>query len=126
MNYLDELKKLNLPLGEYAVFGSGVLAIRGLRENRDLDIIVSDKLWNELIRKHSVSQRGAIEIGNIEIWNEKGVKPLCDITGFIVRADIIGGIPYVCLEDLRDWKIKKGREKDLEDVRLIDDFLNQH
>jgi len=36
---LEELKKLNIPADSYAVFGSGPLAIRGIREARDIELI---------------------------------------------------------------------------------------
>lgn len=38
---LKELKKLNLPEDQYIIWGSGVLAIRGIRDASDIDIIVS-------------------------------------------------------------------------------------
>ena len=126
MKYLKELRKLNLIIGKYAVFGSGTLAIKGLRDNRDLDLIVKDDLWDELIKKYQVNSVGAIKIGNIEIWKEVGVGPQCDLTGFIFRAEMIEGLPYVNLTDLMGWKKLKGREKDIQDVKLIEDFLNQH
>ncbi len=44
MKYLDELKRLDLPLDKYAIFGSRVLAVKGIRENRDLDILVKTGL----------------------------------------------------------------------------------
>ena len=40
MRYLDEVKRLNLPKDKFAIFGSGPIAIRGLREARDIDLIV--------------------------------------------------------------------------------------
>ena len=40
----EEFRGLNLPLGEYVVVSSGVLAIRGIREAGDIDAIVSEKL----------------------------------------------------------------------------------
>ncbi len=46
---LTELKTLNLPLGHFAIFGSAPLAIRGLRDSHDLDIIVSDELYEDLM-----------------------------------------------------------------------------
>ena len=44
MNYLDELKQFNLTEGKYVIFGSGPLAIRGLWENHDIDILVTEDL----------------------------------------------------------------------------------
>jgi hypothetical protein len=49
---LEELKKLNFPKDKYAVFGSGPLAIRNIRETFDLDVIVKQDLFNELWDKY--------------------------------------------------------------------------
>lgn len=38
--FLDELKALNLPAGQYAIFGSRPLAVRNLRDANDIDLIV--------------------------------------------------------------------------------------
>lgn len=67
----DELKKLNISMGEYAVFGSGPLWIRGIRESNDEDI------------------------------------------------------PFVSLEAVIQWKKRMGREKDMRDLALIDEYLKK-
>ncbi|MEK6816274.1 MAG: hypothetical protein AABY09_01560 [Nanoarchaeota archaeon] len=54
MNHLKELKNLKLPKDKFAVFGSGSMAIRGLRENKDIDIIVKEGLWKKLSVKYEV------------------------------------------------------------------------
>lgn len=44
----ENFRKLNLPLGKYAIFGSGPMAIRGLRKSADIDLVVADsflKSW---------------------------------------------------------------------------------
>jgi len=55
---LQELKKLNLPNDQYAIYGSGPLAIRGLKEIHDLDVIVTDELYQELAKKYSEKEKG--------------------------------------------------------------------
>lgn len=49
---LAELKKLNLPKDKYAIFGSGPLAINGIRDSDDIDIIVKSEVWDELAKKY--------------------------------------------------------------------------
>jgi len=44
MKYLNELKELNLPKESFAVFGSGPMAVRDMREINDLDLIVKSDL----------------------------------------------------------------------------------
>jgi len=48
---LKELRKLNLPEGEFAVFGSGPMAIRGIRPAGDLDLIVTPAVWDFLLKR---------------------------------------------------------------------------
>ena len=45
MKFLDELKQLNLPQGKFAIFGSGPLGARNLKECRDLDVIATEDIF---------------------------------------------------------------------------------
>ncbi len=125
MKYLDELKTLNLPKDKFAVFGSGPLAIRNLRENRDVDIIAKPELWNELIEKYSADNKNAksIQIEHIEIWKEW--KPFSEeeLNCFIDIADIIEGFRFVKLENVVKWKSYRNQNKDKIDIELINNFL---
>lgn len=124
MKYLDELEKLNLSRGKFAIFGSGPLGIRGIRESNDLDIIVKNDLWQELIKKYEPKKQEnpVIKVGNIEIYNSW--KPwFDDVDVLIDEADIIKGFRFVKLERVLEWKIKFNREKDKRDVVLIKDWL---
>ncbi len=124
MKYLDELNRLNLPIDKYAIFGSGVLAIRGIRENKDLDIIVKWELWDELIFKYEVKD-DEIEIGNLHIVRNL-FPDVGHVDSLIYESEVINGIHYVKLEKLLQWKKIKRRDKDLEDIKLIENYLNQH
>ena len=55
IKYTDELKKLNLPIGTYAIFSSGPLAVRNLRENNDLDIIVTKLFFEDAVDRRRIS-----------------------------------------------------------------------
>ena len=46
-----------------------------------------------------------------------------DINQFISNAEIIDDLPFVRLERVLEWKRKFGREEDLKDVKVIEDFL---
>lgn len=41
-------------------------------------------------------------------------------------ADIIDGIAFLSLRNLRMFKLSSGREKDLKDVTLIDSYLKDN
>lgn len=54
LEMFDALRGLNLPLGHYAVTGSGPLGIRDLRLMGDIDVIVDDEPWSSLASDHEV------------------------------------------------------------------------
>lgn len=120
MKYLQELRKFNFPKEEFAVFGSGPLAIRNIRENEDIDIIVKKDLWEEIAKNHKINDKSSISIENIEIWNKWED---FDIDELIDNSDIIEGLRFVKLEEVLKWKRKMGREKDIKDINLIERFM---
>jgi hypothetical protein len=121
--FLEELKKLGFPPEKFAIFGSGPMAVRGLRDVNDIDIIVKDDIWAVLLKDHTPAEKnGEIKIGNISIFNQ--LKPwFDDINPLIDTADVIDGIKYVRLEYLIKWKKIMNREKDQKDIKLIEEYL---
>ena len=118
---LTELKELNLPTSEYAVFGSGPLAIQGIRNSEDIDIIVKPKLWNNLSKKYPKEKEELIRIGNVEVY--KNWFPwIADVNKLIEDADIFKGIRFVKLKYVLAWKKEFGREKDKKDILLINQY----
>ena len=122
---LNEFKKLDLPDSEYAIYGSGPLGVRGIREVNDLDIIVTDSLYQNLKEKYSQEPRKErIKIGEIEIYPLWAWGPKFDgLETTIKRAEVIQGFRFVRLKDLLKWKEKMGRPKDFEDIELIKNYL---
>lgn len=125
---LEQLRKLNLPQDQYAVYGSGPLAIRKIREAKDLDIIVTDDLYQKLKEKYPRTNRyKGIIIGEIEIYPVWAWEPeIHGLEGCIKRAEMIDGIKYINLEDLIQCKRMMGGEKHLNDIRLIKNYLRQY
>lgn len=122
MNHIDSLKKLNLPKDKFAIFGSGPLAVREIRDTRDLDIIVKPELWNDLAKKYTLKKHNLIVIGNIEIYRD-WLPWFDDANMLIDDADIIGGFRFVKLKYLLEWKKAMNREKDRNDIKLIEQYL---
>ncbi len=120
MKFEEELKKLNLPLGQYAIFGSGPLAIRGLRENNDIDIIVTDKLWQNLTKKYKkfIVESNHIRIGHISIFHN-WLPWFPDASSLIKEAEIINNLPFVKLKHVKQWKEKSPKQKDKDDLTLL-------
>ena len=119
---------MKLPIGKYALFGSAPLGIRGLRGCHDIDIIVTEDLWNEFSKKNwdlKFSSFGNPFLcnGDIELGKDWWKPGLWDITKLIGEADIIDGLPFVKLERVLEWKRLMGREKDFKDIEIIEKFL---
>lgn len=131
------LKKLNLPIGQYAIIGSGPLGIRNLREIGDLDIIVGPELKEILAAKYGVTDDGQVKKivfpeDDIEaFWqgsfytkrNDDCAPTMAEI---ISQAEIIEGLPFESLESVLYFKRIMKREKDLKDILLIEQWMNIH
>lgn len=129
-----DLKKLDLPAGHYAITGSGPLGIRNLRAIGDIDIIVSSELWDSLAAKFGiVDEDGLLKIsfpgGNVEAFGERSFDSeenehdAPTIPERIANAEMIEGLPFESLEYIIYFKRKMGREKDLNDIILIESSL---
>ena len=121
LNHIEELDILELPDGKYAIFGSGPMGIRNIRDSQDIDIIVKSDLWEGLIKKykdHLNKELSMISIGNLEIGRQ--IPYLSDkVDEMIESAEIIEDLPFVRLEYVIEWKELMGRDKDKKDVELI-------
>lgn len=130
---LEQLKKMKLPKDAYAIFGSGPIGIRDIRDTHDLDIIVSDELFEEIksdssyINKSFEINGRSVEMyykNGIEIYNKWGPGEW-DTNKIIQSAEIIDGMPFASLDMVIKWKKIAGREKDLEDIKLIEEYMNK-
>ena len=122
---LEELTALNLSKGEYAITGSGPLAIRNIRIADDIDVMVKPNLWNKLSIKYTPYDKQHIKIGNIEIWRDF-INLTSIMDKVIDSATLIEGFPFVSIESTLSWKRYLNREKDQKDIILIEDYLSNH
>ncbi|OGY11093.1 MAG: hypothetical protein A3A58_03230 [Candidatus Blackburnbacteria bacterium RIFCSPLOWO2_01_FULL_41_27] len=127
---VKQLRELNLPEGEYVVVGSGALAARGMREANDLDILVTKHLWDSLASNYKVeiTPEGIenINLGDIQILGKGSVfsdESIADLQTLIQTTEAVEGIRFISLPYLKKFKQKLGREKDLKDIKLIDNYL---
>lgn len=123
---LERLKGLNLPPDQFALFGSGPMAVRGLREPGDFDVLASPTLFAELSKKHLVEQSwhgGKIKgiAKDIDIYDATAA-PIPTVE-LLERAEVFDGVRYVTLEDVIVAKRAQGREKDLKDIQIIEEYL---
>lgn len=125
-NYLNELEELNLPKDQYVIFGSGCLAARGIRENRDLDILIRLNLWVDLSKKLPINHNESgkpLQYKHVTLFYDLPHITYSD--KIINEAEFIDGFPYMKLYYLVKLKKILGREKDLEDIKLITSYLKK-
>lgn len=121
---------LHFPEGSYVVFGSCPLAVAGLREANDIDMLVTPELFNQLAKNgwkefvKAPNDKPLIK-GDFEVhvaWDFSTYQPT--LKQLLASAQIIDGVPFAALEEVRKWKLSSGRAKDLEDIQLIEDYYN--
>ncbi|OGC62470.1 hypothetical protein A2890_00575 [candidate division WWE3 bacterium RIFCSPLOWO2_01_FULL_53_14] len=134
MDIFTRVKKFKLPAGQYAVFGSALLDVWGLRKAADLDIIVTPELYQKL-KEEGWKERQAHgfpmlvkEDANITTVQDKPTdgdyNP--DRLQLIKEAIKIKGIPFVKVEEVIACKKAYNRPKDLQDIKLLEDYLFAH
>lgn len=130
-DFLNQLDQLKLPQDQYAITASGTMAVRGIRASKDLDVLVSEKLWSELSTKHTVEPGAVcdnIHFGDVHLIGNFRMVPEGDpysVDMQIKTADIIDGRRYVKLKIIRFYKELTGRASDLKDIELIDNYLKK-
>lgn len=128
--FLAELKELNLPLGKYVIVSSGPLAIRDIRECSDLDVLVSDSLFEQFAQNHEVSGDEwfkKISVGNVDLLNKAHAEgDEYPTARQIAEAEMINGFPFQSLETCIFFKTDSGREKDVKDLELIKRYVDSH
>lgn len=130
---MDEFKKLDLPTDKYVIVGSSVLELHDIRKSkRDIDFVVSADLYRELRRRGwkrkwfftGFWQCKALQSGNFEAYSNMhrgSFNPKTE--DVIARADVVDGVSYASLQDLAGLKRGIGREKDFNDIKLIEEHV---
>jgi len=124
---IRRLAELALPPGDWALFGSGPLLLRGwIDDVGDLDIICRGAAWE---RACEVGELGILQPDGVEIVNidggaitigtswRYGDTPVGDL---IDTAEEINGIPCVRLEHIVAYKLTADRPKDRAHLAIIE------
>lgn len=128
---ITKVKSLNLPEGEYIVFGSCPMAAAGIRESNDIDFLVSPKLkehfaqigWKPVKKGPNDEPLTSDDFEAHDNWDFSSYKPT--LKQLLETADVIDGVPFAALTEVRKWKASGKRPKDLADIKLIDAYLKK-
>lgn len=142
------LREIDLPKDKYVIGGSGVLALRDIRQVRDVDIFVRRSLWNKLetssewvrwdpdqndeLRMNDppylIRMVNGVEVNLFYDWKRRGY--LVSVEYHLDNAEWVkcedgSEWPCIALNHLLVWKqnLSTQRPKDKVDARLIEDYL---
>lgn len=123
----ETLRSLDLQVGNYAVFGSGPLIVRGLiPAANDIDVVARGDAWakashlGEMVElpEHGIEVasflEGAITVGTTWAYGD------IDLDALIDSADLIDGLPFAKLSYVIAYKRAAARPKDVEHLRLLE------
>ena len=134
MDIFERIRKFNLPQGQYALFGSALLDVWGIRRAQDLDIIVMPELYEKL-KKDGWKEKNAHgfimllkDDANVTTIQQRATDgDYCpDRIQLIKDAIFIKGIPFVRIEEVIACKKAYNRQKDLADIISIEGYVNVH
>jgi hypothetical protein len=116
-----------LPIGHYAVFGSGPLLAKGIIDSvNDLDVICQGPAWERARELGDLvpidgtdvmivsTHEGAITFGRSWAYGD------FDLADLIATAEMIDGLPFVQMKHVIAYKTIAGRPKDLAHLAVIE------
>ena len=132
LDLFAELERLALPDGEYLVLGSGILGALGLRDVADIDLLVTPALFERLKNagwgysepEIDGRERQKLQCGPAEAFQDCWYGTTqADPQALFASAVRINGFPFLSLEKLLEIKRAMHRQKDRDDLLLIQRFL---
>ncbi len=136
MDIFTEINKLGFPKENYVVVGSGHLIALGLKEGKDIDIVVTKGLYDKCIKDGwkvlpwtypGTEGQTYLRKGLVELYLTVSCGDSPTSEELIRNAVIMKGIPFARLEDILRLKreYSKTKPKHLRDVRLIEDYFRR-
>ena len=132
---VESIKNLEFPQGEYIIVWSWPMAMRGIKEANDIDIVVSPKLFNQCILKNreQIPRTYKEKVGEVYLRKEN-IELYLDVncwshnpafSELLQRADIIEGIAFASLEDILAFKKEyvKKNPKHILDIEKIERYI---
>ena len=128
MRIIERIRALNLPQDEFIVIGSGLLDAWSLRSADDIDLVVTNRLFQHLQEsgKYTTGSRyeeSFLAMDDQEIWLSWGKGN--DFEFLKQDAVTVDGIMFVNPEFLIDHKRERGTAKDLNDIQLLEQYLHE-
>ena len=132
---VGRIDEINLNAGNAIVIGSGILEVLGIRDSGDIDIVVSNDIFenisaNNKFKKTKSYGDTVLTYNNLEVrksWNVLGKQR--NLKDLIQNSVVYDGVRYISLEFLlrvkKQWVAEaNSRKKDLKDIKLIESYLS--
>ncbi len=133
ISLFDRVKSLNLPVGDFAIFGSGPLIVRGIiPASNDLDIICRGQAWEKVKAIGELEYLSEYDVTVVTMCDGRltfGTKWAIgefDIDELIDGAEEIDGLPFVRLEHVTGYKKISKRPKDLRHIEALKAYQLAH
>lgn len=132
VRYIDEFRKLKYPKSEMLIVTSGVLALFGLRKNKDIDVLVKPSTFRKMLLDKSFKFTKSITKGGLALSSKDSHIELFNvpIVGNLMenfnRAFTVNGVLFQSLEDLIKWKKVLNRSKDYLDIKLLEEYVENY
>lgn len=128
LSFVDRVKLLNLPLEDIIVIGSGVMDALGIRSSGDVDLVVRKELFAALQdsgewQKDMVHDEPVLRRDDVEVWLSWSNSGEPNFDELLANAVAIDGVWFVSPQFLLEWKKAKRRPKDIQDVALLEEYL---
>lgn len=126
---ISQVKTLDLADDTYVVFGSCPMAAAGIRNAGDVDLYVTPEVletlkqkgWKKFVKTPGDEPytNGMFEAH--DNWNFSHYSPT--FQHLLKNSEVIDGVRFASLEEVRRWKAGSEGEKHENDVRLIEAYL---
>lgn len=137
LDHIAKIRELGLTLGSYIVIGGSGLAVRGIRESSDIDMVVTPELFRELQDKgwpidepfKQKWNRVRLKREPFEIFTDiylERSKQFIHADQLIKSAELIEDLPFLTIRDILFYKTDNPRQKDIVDIALIADYLRSN
>ncbi|WP_326513457.1 hypothetical protein [Clostridium intestinale] len=122
-NYIIKmLNDLNLPPSEYWITSGSALVMHGVKQyTKDIDLGCTNSLWDFFLQNGHMFRVGKdnskiMQINEyVEVIKEYHVEEI----------EFVEGLPTGSLKSIKKQKERLGREKDIIDIRLIDEYIKK-
>lgn len=115
---ISKVKALNFDVNEYWVIAGAALVLHNLRkETADIDLACTRKLFQELLLQGHIAEKNELGYRKISLSNDIEIFEEWSADGTVFIDDI----PTSNLKRLKEMKIQMGRDKDILDLKLIED-----